>query len=159
MKGFKMNQEKQEVNNQSITNEATVTETQSGASQTENKSSNIMNVVNDVKTRARRPKVNDDATDYTTVKEVNEVADSLGGYFDDQQKAYGELKDLRENSGEDNIVLVSGIVEKAEEIEDALTWAHTTLESLISRKKALYSENKDHYLDYEFKVFSKPTLS
>ena len=144
---------------QSKTNEATATETQSGVSQTENKGSNIMKVANDVKTRARRPKVNEDVTEYTTVKEVTEVADSLGCYYDDQYKAYGELKDLRTNSGDNDIVLVSGIVEKAEDVEGDLGWAVDTLESLNSRKKVLYSENKDHYLNYEFKAFNKPTLS
>ena len=117
-----------------------------------------MELFNDIKTRSRRPRVNEDVYEYATVKEVNEVTDSMGSFFDDQQKAYGELKDLRTNSGDNDIVMVSGIVEKAEAVESDLNWAVDKLNCLNTRKKTLYSENKDHYLEYEFKEFIKPII-
>ena len=117
-----------------------------------------MKLFNDIKTRSRRPRVNEDVYEYATVKEVNELTHSMGSFFDDQQKAYGELKDLRTNSGDNDIVMVSGIVEKAEAVESDLNWAVDKLNCLNTRKKTLYSENEAHYLGYEFKEFSKPSL-
>jgi len=117
-----------------------------------------MKIINEIKTRSRRPRVNEDVGEYTTVKEVNEVTVSMGSFFDDQHHAYDELRELRKSSSEDDIVLVSGIVEKAEEVEDDLNWAEDTLNSLNTRKKNLYSENQEHYLDYEFKEFTKPLI-
>ncbi len=40
-----------------------------------------MELFNDIKTRSRRPRVNEDVYEYATVKEVNEVTDSMGSFL------------------------------------------------------------------------------
>ncbi|MBC8255790.1 MAG: hypothetical protein H8E85_00590 [Candidatus Marinimicrobia bacterium] len=117
-----------------------------------------MKTINDIKTRSRRPKVKDPVTEYSTVKDVTDVIVSVDSYFDDQVTAYTDLQELRKLTDDSNIVLVSGIVEKAEDIQSDIEWASETLESVFTHKKNLYEKNRDHFLQYEFKTFTKPTL-
>ena len=117
-----------------------------------------MKTINEIKTRSRRPKAKDNVIEYTALKELNDITGTIGNYFDDQRTAYDELRELRNITNDENIVLVSGIVERAEEVEGDLEWAVNTLKGLNSRKEKLFSENKEHFLKYKFKEFSKPSL-
>ena len=114
--------------------------------------------LNEVKVRARRPKVVE-PVGYNSISKLNDAVNSLGLYFRDQNKAYQKLKSLREETGDENIVLVSGIVETAKQVEDDLTWSSSKMEELFSKKKELVEKNKDSYLDYKFKEFTQPVLT
>ena len=117
----------------------------------------IMNL-NKIKKRTRRPKIEDPAT-LSSITKLNDAVSSVDTYFRDQNKAYQKLKSLREETGDENIVLVSGIVETAKQVEDDLTWSSSKMEELFSKKKELVEKNKDSYLDYKFKEFTQPVLT
>ena len=114
--------------------------------------------LNEVKVRTRRPKVEDPAG-LTSISQLNVVVGSLESYFKDQNNAYQKLKTLREETSDENLVMVSGIVETAEIVEDDLNWSTTTLTDLFSRKKELVEQNKDTYLDYQFVEINEPVFS
>ena len=117
-----------------------------------------MKSITEIRTRSRRPKVADPITDYSSVKDLTETVVSVESYFEDQNNAYKELGDLRNDTDDEKIVLVSGIVEKAEDVEADIEWASETLNLLYTQKKDLYKKNINHYLGYEFKTFTKPTV-
>ena len=114
--------------------------------------------LNEVKVRTRRPKVEDPAG-LTSISQLNVVVGSLESYFKDQHKAYKNLKTLRENTPDENLVLVSGIVETAGIVEGDLTWSSSKMTELFSKKKELVEKNKESYLDYQFKEFTKPVIT
>jgi hypothetical protein len=114
--------------------------------------------LNEVKVRTRRPKVEDPAG-LTSISQLNVVVGSLESYFKDQHKAYKNLKTLREDTSNENLVLVSGIVETAEGVEGDLIWSSSKMTELFSKKKELVEKNKDSYLDYKFKEFTQPVLT
>ena len=117
----------------------------------------IMNL-NKIKVRARRPKV-EEPIGYNSISKLNDDVNSLNLYFRDQNKAYQKLKSLREETPDENLVLVSGIVEMAKEVEEDLQWSTSTLTGLFSRKKELVEQNKDTYLDYQFAEINEPVFS
>ena len=114
--------------------------------------------LNEVKVRTRRPKVVE-PVGYNSISKLNDAVNSLDLYFKDQKKAYKKLKTLREETPDENLVLVSGIVETAKEVEEDLQWSTSTLTGLFSRKKELVEQNKDTYLDYQFVEINKPVFS
>ncbi len=134
-----------------------VSESQAGVAKIENKRGQKMHL-NEIKTRQRRPKVEEPA-DYALIGKLNDAVNSLDSYFRDQNNAYQKLKTLREETSNENLVMVSGIVETAEIVEDDLNWSTTTLTDLFSRKKELVEQNKGTYLAYKFKEFTQPVLT
>jgi hypothetical protein len=114
--------------------------------------------LNDVKVRTRRPKVVE-PVGYNSISKLNDAVNSLNLYFRDQNKAYKKLETLREETPDENLVLVSGIVETAKEVEEDLQWSTSTLTDLFGRKKELVENNKETYLDYQFAEFTKPVFS
>ena len=134
-----------------------VSESQAGVAKIENKRGQKMHL-NEIKTRQRRPKVEEPA-DYALIGKLNDAVNSLDSYFRDQNNAYQKLKTLREETSDENLVMVSGIVETAEIVEDDLNWSTTTLTDLFSRKKELVEQNKGTYLAYKFKEFTQPVLT
>lgn len=114
--------------------------------------------LNEVKVRTRRPKI-EEPIGYISITKLNADVDSMDSYFKDQIKAYEKLKALREEAPDENLVLVSGIVETAKAVEEDLNWSTSTLTGLFSRKKELVEQNKDNYLDYQFAEFTKPVFS
>jgi len=111
-----------------------------------------------IKIRSRRPKL-EEPVGYNSISKLNDAVNSLGLYFRDQNKAYQKLKSLREETPDENLVLVSGIVETAKEVEEDLQWSTSTLTGLFSRKKELVEQNKDTYLDYQFVEINEPVFS
>ena len=133
-----------------------VSESQAGVAKIENKRGQKMHL-NEIKTRQRRPKVKEPA-DYALIGKLNDAVNSLDSYFNDQYNAYENLKTLREDTPNENLVLVSGIVETAEIVEEDLNWSTSTLTGLFFRKKELVEQNKDTYLNYQFAEFTKPVF-
>ena len=114
--------------------------------------------LNEVKVRTRRPKI-EEPIGYISITKLNADVDSMDSYFKDQHKAYKNLKTLRENTPNENLVLVSGIVETAGIVEGDLTWSSSKMTELFSKKKELVEKNKESYLDYQFKEFTKPVIT
>ena len=114
--------------------------------------------LNEVKVRTRRPKI-EEPVGYNSISKLNADVDSMDSYFKDQIKAYEKLKTLREEAPDENLVLVSGIVETAKAVEEDLNWSTSTLTGLFSRKKELVEQNRETYLDYQFTEFTKPVFS
>ena len=111
-----------------------------------------------IKIRSRRPKL-EEPVGYNSISKLNDAVNSLNLYFKDQKKAYKKLKTLREETPDENLVLVSGIVEMAKDVEEDLLWSTSTLTGLFSRKKELVEQNKDTYLDYQFAEINEPVFS
>ena len=111
-----------------------------------------------IKIRSRRPKL-EEPVGYNSISKLNDAVNSLDLYFKDQNQAYQKLKTLREETPDEHLVLVSGIVETAKQVEDDLTWSSSKMEELFSKKKELVEKNKDSYLDYQFAEFTKPVFS
>lgn len=114
-----------------------------------------MNVEN-VKTRSQKPKVPSDLTTLTSLSYINSITRSINRFFDDQNKAYNELRSLHSNSDQD-IVTISGIYSMAISVEKDLEWSNDQLTNLIDRKLEIIEENRSQIEDYEFKAFVKPT--
>ena len=111
-----------------------------------------------IKIRSRRPKL-EEPVGYNSISKLNDAVNSLDLYFRDQNKAYQKLKSLREETPDENLVLVSGIVETAKQVEEDLQWSTSTLTDLFGRKKELVEQNKDTYLDYQFVEINEPVFS
>ena len=111
-----------------------------------------------IKIRSRRPKL-EEPVGYNSISKLNDAVNSLDLYFKDQNQAYQKLKSLREETPDEHLVLVSGIVETAKQVEVDLQWSTSTLTDLFGRKKELVEQNKDTYLDYKFAEFTKPVFS
>jgi hypothetical protein len=111
-----------------------------------------------IKIRSRRPKL-EEPVGYNSISKLNDAVNSLDLYFKDQNQAYQKLKSLREETPDEHLVLVSGIVETAKQVEVDLQWSTSTLTDLFGRKKELVEQNKDTYLDYQFAEFTKPVFS
>ena len=112
--------------------------------------------VSEVKTRSQKPKVPNDLTTLKSLSDVNTVTRSVDRFFNDQNKAYNELRALHSNSDQD-IVTISGIYNMATMVEKDLEWSSGQLTKLIDRKRELIEENRSQIEDYEFKSFVKPT--
>ncbi len=110
----------------------------------------------DVKTRSQKPKVPNDLTTLKSLSDINSITRSVDRFFDDQKKAYNELKALHSNSDQD-IVTISGIYSMAILVEKDLEWSNDQLTNLIDRKLELIEENRSQIEDYEFKTFVNPT--
>jgi hypothetical protein len=111
-----------------------------------------------IKIRSRRPKL-EEPVGYNSISKLNDAVNSLDLYFKDQNQAYQKLKSLREETPDEHLVLVSGIVETAKQVEEDLQWSTSTLTDLFGRKKELVEDNKETYLDYQFAEFTKPVFS
>ena len=111
-----------------------------------------------IKIRSRRPKL-EEPVGYNSISKLNDAVNSLDLYFKDQNQAYQKLKSLREETPDEHLVLVSGIVETAKQVEVDLQWSTSTLTDLFGRKKELVEQNKDTYLDYQFVEINEPVFS
>ena len=111
-----------------------------------------------IKIRSRRPKL-EEPVGYNSISKLNDAVNSLDLYFKDQNQAYQKLKSLREETPDEHLVLVSGIVETAKQVEEDLQWSTSTLTDLFGRKKELVEQNKDTYLDYQFVEINEPVFS
>ena len=111
-----------------------------------------------IKIRSRRPKL-EEPVGYNSISKLNDAVNSLDLYFKDQNQAYQKLKSLREETPDEHLVLVSGIVETAKQVEEDLLWSTSTLTDLFGRKKELVEQNKDTYLDYQFVEINEPVFS
>ena len=110
-----------------------------------------------VEPRIRRPQVKQLA-DYSTIKSINGAISTLDGFFDHQRNAYMSLQDQREETPDENIITVSGIIEYADKVEEDLDWTTNQLQDLFDKKKKLIEKNSDSYLAYKFKTYSKPAF-
>lgn len=113
-------------------------------------------IVADVKTRSQKPKVPNDLTMLKSLSDVNSITRSVDRFFNDQNKAYNELRALHSNSDKD-IITISGVYDMAILVEKDLEWSSHQLTKLIDRKRELIEENRSQIEDYEFKTFVKPT--
>ena len=112
--------------------------------------------VEDIKTRSQKPEVTNDLTTLKSLSDVIKVTKSVDRFFNDQNKAYNELRTLYSNSDQD-IVTISGIYNMATIVEKDLEWSSGQLAKLIDRKREVIEENRSQIEDYEFKAFVKPT--
>lgn len=109
----------------------------------------------DIKTRSKKPNIPSDLKTIESLTGCNSIIKGVDCYFDDQSKAYNELKALHSNSEQD-IITISGIYSMAVLVENDLEWANDNLTSLLDRKRELIEENRSQIEDYEFKAFVKP---
>ena len=112
--------------------------------------------INDIKIRSQRPEIKSDLKTIGSLNDCNSIIKGVDRYFEDQNKAYNELKALYSNSEQD-IITISGIYSMATIVEKDLEWANNNLTSLLDRKRELIEENRSEIEDYEFKAFVNPT--
>jgi len=113
--------------------------------------------INEVKIRSLRPKVTNDLKTIKSLSDVNSIIKSVDRFYDDQNKAYIELRALHSNADHD-IITISGIVDMASVVEKDLEWSSDKLTNLVDRKRELIEDNRSQIEDYEFKIIpKKPT--
>jgi len=112
--------------------------------------------INEVKIRSIRPKVTSDLKTIKSLSDVNPIIKSVYRFYDDQSKAYNELRALHSNADHD-IITISGIVDMATVVEEDLEWSSDKLTNLFDRKRELIEDNRSQIEDYEFKTIPKPT--
>ncbi|MFC1785884.1 hypothetical protein ACFLZA_00790 [Candidatus Neomarinimicrobiota bacterium] len=112
--------------------------------------------INEVKIRSIQPKVPSDLNTINSLSNVNSIIKSVERYYDDQNKAYKELRSLHSNADHD-IITISGIVDMATMVEKDLEWSCDKLTNLVDRKLELIEDNRSQIEEYEFKTIPKPT--
>ena len=113
--------------------------------------------INEVKIRSLKPKVPSDLKTIKSLSDVNSIIKSVDRFYDDQNKAYIELRALHSNADHD-IITISGIVDMATVAEKDLEWSCDKLTNLVDRKRELIEDNRSQIEDYEFKIIpKKPT--
>lgn len=111
--------------------------------------------INEVKTRSIKPNVAGDLNTIKSLSDINSVIKSVDRFYDNQNKAYNELRDLHSNADHD-IITISGIVDMATMVEKDLEWSCDKLTNLVDRKLELIEENRTQIEEYEFRIIPKP---